>query len=139
MVSAKAVRQALYTKLNVASVTTSLASGSASLHSMVAPSTAAYPMVVFSQASGVPTHAFGGDHFDSQLWLVKAIAKGSSSSVAEDVSKAIADALDFENLSITGADNMLTSRESDVVYAEVVNGEQYRHHGFYVRVMFQDP
>lgn len=138
MVSSKAVRQALYQKLNVAPITGSLAQGSASLIHSVAPSNATYPLVIFNEQSGTPTHQFGGDHFDSQLWLVKAIAKGNSSSTAEDVSKAIADALDFQNLSITGADHMYMAREGDVTYAEVVNGEVYRHHGFYVRITFQD-
>lgn len=138
MVSAKAVRQALYTKLNVASVTGGLASGSASLINSVASTNAGYPMVVYFQVSGTPTHQFGGDHFDSQRWEIRAIAKGNSSSAAEDIAKAIADALDFENLTITGADHMYMAREEDVVFSEVVQGDTYRHHGFYVRVTFQD-
>lgn len=138
MVSSKAVRQALYTKLNVASVTTSLAQGSASLIHAVAPSSATYPLVIFNEQSGTPTHQFGGDHFDEQVWLVKAIVKGGSSSTAEDVAKAIADVLDFQNLSIAGANHMYLAREGDVTYAEVVNGETYRHHGAYYRVTFQD-
>lgn len=138
MVSAKAVRQALYTKLNVASVTGGLASGSASLHHSTAPANAGYPMVLFNQQSGMPTHQFGGDHFDSQVWLVKAVTKGGSSSAAEDVAKAIADALDFQKLTITGAIHMYLARESDVVYAEAIQGETYRHHGSLYRITFED-
>lgn len=138
MVSAKAVRQAIYTRLNVASVTTNLANGSASLFHTVAPENSAYPMVIFFQASGVPTHQFGGDHFDSQRWEVRAVAKGGSSSQAEDVAKAIADALDFKEPVIAGANAMYMAREDDVVYAENIDGETYRHHGFYVRVVFED-
>ncbi len=138
MVSAKAVRQALYTKLNVAAVTTSLASGSASLFHSVAPSNAVYPLVIFNEQAGTPTHTFGGDHFDAQVWLVKAITKGGSSSTAEDVDAAIADALDFQPLNISGADHMHLQREGAVAYAEVISGETYRHHGHLYRVVFQD-
>ena len=45
MVSNKAVRQALYQKLNVAAVTTPLANGSASLHHAMAPSSGLMPFL----------------------------------------------------------------------------------------------
>lgn len=145
MVSAKQVRTALYQKLNVASLTTQLAQGSASLiHSVASPSSA-YPLVIFSeQSSTVMARSFGGTAVsdtgfpvDSQLWLVKAIAKGGSSSVAEDVDATIAGLLDFQQLTITGADHMYLARESAVAYAEVVEGETYRHHGHLYRLILQ--
>jgi hypothetical protein len=137
MVSAKAVRQALYTKLNVSGVTSSLASGSASIHHSVVPSSGAYPLVVFNEQASTVTNAFTGEHFDSQVWLVKAIVKGGSSSVAEDVDKAIADALHFQPLNITGGDDMYLARESAVTFSEVVAGEVYRHHGHLYRLIYQ--
>lgn len=136
MVSQKAVRQAIYTKLNVASVTGSLANGSASLFHSFAPD-GPYPLVIFNEQASTATHAFGGDHYDSQVWMVKAVAKDSSSSTAEDVDKAIADVLDFQNLNIAGAVHMYLARESAVTYTEVVSGQQYRHHGHLYRLVVE--
>ena len=138
MVSDKAVRQAIYTALNVASVTTNLANGSASLHHSVAPSSAAYPLVIFQQMSDTVIGAFGGDHIDNQVWLVKAIVKGGSSSTAEDIAKAVHDVLHFQDLSIAGADHMYLARETGVSYSEVVSGEVFRHHGHNYRLVHQD-
>lgn len=137
MVSNKAVRQALYEKLNTSSVTTPLATGSASLFHAVAPSSAAYPLVIFNKQAGTPTHQMGGSHYDSQIWLVKAIVKGGSSSAGEDIAKAIADRLDFASLTISGGETMHLARESDVDYTEVESGETYRHHGSLYRLTVQ--
>lgn len=138
MVSAKALRQAIYTKLNVASVTTSLASGSASLHHSVAPSSASYPLVVFNRQASTESLMFGGTAIESDVWMVKAVAKGNSSSAAEDVDKAVSDVLHFKPLNITGANDMYLARETAIDYSEVVEGEVYRHHGHNYRVIYQD-
>lgn len=137
MVSAKAVRQALYTKLNVASVTTGLDQGSASLHHAMAPSSATYPMVIFNRMANTPNVRFTGAHFDVDVWLVKAIVRGGSSSAAEDIDKAVADVLHFQPLNITGADDMYLSRESAIEYSEEVDGEVFRHHGHTYRLIYQ--
>lgn len=137
MVSAKAVRQALYTKLNVASVTTGLAQGSASLHHAMAPSAATYPLVIFNRQASTPNVRFTGTHFDTDIWLVKAIARGGSSSVAEDIDKAVADVLHFQPINITGADDMYLSREGALEYVEEVDGEVFRHHGHTYRLIYQ--
>ena len=138
MVSAKQVRTAIYQKLNVAAITASLANGSASIHHAVAPSDAAYPMLLFNLQAETPTHQFTGAHFDAQVWMVKAIAKGGSSSTAEDLAKAIADRLDFKGLAITGADDMYLAREGGINYVEVVSGDVYRHHGNLYRLIYQN-
>lgn len=135
MVSTKAIRVALYEKLNTASITGLLASGSASLFHEQAPGTAAYPFVEFGKQSGVATKNFGGNAFDSQLWRVKAVVRGQSSSVAEDAAKAISDRLDFGTLTITGGTLLHLSRVSDIDYTETVNDTQYRHHGALYRLV----
>lgn len=134
MVSPKAVRQALYERLNTSSVTSLLASGSASLYHAVAPSGSPYPLVIFNKQAGTPHHQMGGSHYDDQMWLVKAIAKGGSSSTAEDIDKAIADRLDFGSLNISGGTLLYLARESDVDYVEESSGELYRHHGALYRL-----
>lgn len=138
MVSAKQVRTAIYNRLNVASVTTSLASGSASLHHSVAPSSAGYPMVVYNRQASTETLAFSGTAIESDVWMVKAVTKGGSSSAAEDIDKAVSDRLHFKDLAISGADHMYLARESAVDYSEVVSGDVYRHHGHLYRLVYQD-
>lgn len=138
MVSDKAVRTAIYSKLNVAGITTSLGSGSASIVHGVASPTAAYPIVVFHKQASTNVNRFGGEAYRNQLWLVKAVAKSTSSSTAEDIDKAINDLLNFGNLTITGGDDMSLIRESDVSYVETSGDTQYRHHGAYYRLRVQD-
>jgi hypothetical protein len=138
MVSTKAVRQALYQKLNVASVTSLLANGSASIHHGVAPLTAAYPLLIFNKQSGVTTNRMGGEAFKNTLWLVKGVARATSSSTAEDIDKAVNDLLHFGALTITGADDMYLARESDVEYVETSGDTQYRHVGGLYRLTYQD-
>lgn len=137
MVSDKAVRQGLYQKLNVSAVTTQLGSGSASLFHGEAPADATYPLIIFYKQSGTPRLALGGQAFKSALWLVKAIDRSGSSSKAEDIDKAVNDALDFKVLSVTGARNLFLARESDVDYSEIDEGQQYRHHGALYRAIVE--
>lgn len=134
MVSDKAIRQGIYEKLNVASVTSLLAEGSASIRHAVAPPSGQFPFVIFNKQSGTPTRRMGGNAFDSQIWLVKAVARDTTSSTAEDISKAIDDLLDFGTLTITGATLLFLARESDVDYVETDGDRQYRHHGAYYRL-----
>ena len=134
MVSDKAIRQGLYQALNVAAVTGSLAEGSASLRHAVAPPTGLFPFVIFNKVSGTPTRRFGGNAFDSQIWLVKAVARDTSSSAAEDIAKAIDDLLDFGTITVSGATLLFLARESDVDYAETDGDQTYRHHGALYRV-----
>lgn len=139
MVSEKAVRQSIYQKLNVSSVTGLLGSGSASLVHAVARPTSAYPLCVFNKQSGVTDSlTFSGDHMDNELWLVKGIAKGTSASVAEDIDKACFDLLHFGALSITGAEDLFLSRESDVSFPETQGDTVFFHVGGLYRLRYQD-
>lgn len=138
MVSNKQVRTALYTKLNVASVTSLLAGGSAGIHHAVAPPTGTYPLIVFSKSSGTQVNAFGDEAYKTTLWLIKGIAKSKSASTAEDIDKAVFDRLNFATLSITGADDLAVFRESDVEYAETQGDDIFHHCGGLYRVAYQD-
>lgn len=139
MVSTKEVRKAIYAKLNVSGVTSQLAAGSASLFHSVAPAGSAFPMVVYNKQAGTSTHALGALAYDSHLWLVKGVVKGSpgpvSASVAEDLAAAIATALDFQTLTVTGGTNLYMARESDVDYTETDGDTQYRHSGGVYRIV----
>lgn len=138
MVTNKVVRQALYQKLNVTSVTSLLANGSASIHHAVAPPTGAYPLLVFSKSSGTQVQRFGGEAYKTTLWLVKGVAFGKSASVAEDIDKAVFDLLNFSTLTITGASVMHMARESDVEFPETQGDDIYHHVGGLYRLTYQD-
>jgi len=138
MVSNKAVRQAIYQKLNTSSVTSLLANGSASLYHGVAPQNAAYPLLVFNKQAGTQINRMGGEAYRDAVWLIKAIARATSSSAAEDIDKAVFDLLNFGTLSITGANTMLVARESDVEFVETSGDTQYRHVGGLYRIAYQD-
>lgn len=134
MVATKAIRQGLYQKLNVSSVTTLLASGSASLHHAVAPASASWPLVVFQKQAGTPVARMGGQAMKNDLWLVKAIDRNTSSSRAEDIDAAINTVLDYQTLAVAGGENLFLARQSDVDYLETVGDQVFRHHGALYRV-----
>src|SRR5688500_9975786 len=110
MVNNKAVRQAIYEKLNVSSVTNLLGNGSASIHHGVAPQGALFPILVFHKQAGTEVNRFGGEAMKNTLWLVKGIARATSSSAAEDIDKAAHDLLHFGDLTITGAVDTFLAR-----------------------------
>jgi hypothetical protein len=139
MVSDTAVRQAIYQKLNVSSVTSLLGSGSASLVHAEAPPTANFPLCMFNKQSGITDHmAMGGTHMNSHLWLVKGVTRAPSASLAEQIDKAAYDLLHFGSLTITGADDLMVSRESDVNYSEIDGDTKYWHVGGLYRLMYQN-
>jgi hypothetical protein len=138
MVSNKAIRQAIYQKLNTASVTNLLSGGSAGINHAVAGPTAAYPLLVFSKSSGTQVNAFRDEAYKTTLWLIKGIARGKSASAAEDIDKAVFDLLDHGTLTIAGAVKLAVYRESDVEFAETQGDEIYHHCGGLYRVAYQD-
>jgi hypothetical protein len=137
MVSTKAVRQAIYKKLNVKAVTDLLAEGSASICHSTAPTGAKYPLVIFQKQASHSDRAFTGGVYDNEVWFIKAICQGGSSSKAEDIDAQIRLALDWQNLEIAGGESMYLAREDGQDYTEIDSGEQFRHHGATYRLMIQ--
>lgn len=139
MVSDKAIRQALYQRLNVASVTTLLGSGSASLVHGQAPPSSVFPLCVFhKQAGRQDLQGFTGSGARNQLWLVKGVVRASSASIVEDIDKAANDLLHHASLTVTAGDSMYLAREGDVNYPEVVGDQTYWHVGAIYRWFVQD-
>lgn len=135
MVSNKAVRTALYAKLNVAPVTTLLGSGSASLVHAKAQPTTAFPICVFVKSSGRNDDlSFGGDANRNQIWTVKGVVRGTSASIAEDIDKAVADLLHFGTLSVSGGTTLYLAREGDVEFTETEGDQTYHHVGGTYRI-----
>ena len=139
MVSDKAIRQALYQRLNVSSVTMMLSSGSASLVHGQGPDSASYPLCVFNKQSGRPDlRGFGGNDARNQLWLVKGVVRATSASVAEDIDKAVNDRLHNATLTITGGTTLYLAREGDINYPEVIGDQTYWHVGALYRTVVTD-
>lgn len=139
--SQKAVRQALYQKLNVSTVTTHLTDGSAGIFHRIVPDKdppANYPLVIFNRQTDSSRLRFGGNAYDSQLWLVKAIVRGTSPGLAEDIDTAVRTLLDFGSLTITGGQTMFLARASGVSYAETDGDEIFQHVGGLYRLDVQD-
>ena len=74
----------------------------------------------------------------SDLWLVKAIDRSTSSSRAEDIDAAINAVLDYKELTVAGGTNPYLARSSDIDYLESEGDQTYRHHGALYRVVTQD-
>jgi hypothetical protein len=139
VVSDKQVRQAIYVKLNVSAVTSLLGSGSASLVHGVGQPSASYPLCVFNKQSGTTADmSMGGTHLNDHVWLVKGVTRATSASLAEDIDKAAYDLLHFGDLTITGADDLYLSRESDVNYSESQGDSTFWHVGGLYRLRYQN-
>lgn len=136
MINNKVLRQTIYEKLNVASVTNLLANGSASLYHAVAPSVAQYPLLIFFESSGVTIGRFGGEAYKDTIWTVKGVARNTKSGEAEDIDKAVFDVLQHVDMVIPGAEEMIVSRQSDVQYVETQGDTQFRHCGGMYRIAY---
>jgi hypothetical protein len=103
-----------------------------------APENAAYPMVIFSKSSGVPTDTFHTPGaFETDVWLVKAIDRNMSADTAEAIAARIETLLNDASLSISGRTLMMLRRQSDVEYPEITDGESYKHYGALYRVIYE--
>jgi hypothetical protein len=104
-----------------------------------APEGAAFPFVILSKQSGVPTEALTDPSaLETDVWLVKAVDRGSTADTVEAIQARAQALLNDAVLSISGATHLYLRRESDVDYSEVSNGVQYRHAGSLYRLIF-DP
>jgi hypothetical protein len=137
-----AVRRAIYGRLASDTTLTGMlapapAGYTKAIYHEQAPENAQFPLVVFSRSSGVPVDTFGlPGAFESDVWLVKAVDRANSSDAAEAIDERVQVLLNDATLSIAGADpSQYLRRESDVEYAELVEGVTYRHHGSMFRLV----
>jgi hypothetical protein len=138
-----AIRRALYGRLAGDTTLTSLlatpvAGYAQSIFYQRAPENSAYPLVVISKSSGVPTDTFGlAGAFETDVWLVKGIARDASADTVEAIQARIQTLLNDAPLSISGQTLMALRRQSDVDYPEIADGETYRHAGALYRVIHE--
>jgi hypothetical protein len=141
----KAVRKALWAKLNAASGVTNLlgdpATGySESIYHALAPPGATYPLVIFhEQAKTRYMQAFADKSGRNSVWLVKAVAISDTADAVDDIADAIEAALGESTLSITGGSLYRMAWESDVQFTEDEDGQMIRHSGGLYRVSYRTP
>ena len=137
------VRRAIYGKLSGDTTLTSMLATPAagyrqSIYHQQAPENAAYPFVIFSKSSGVPTDTFHTPGaFETDVWLVKAIDRNASADGAEAIAARLTVLLNDAALSISGRTLMMLRRQSDVEYPEITDGESYKHCGALYRLMHE--
>lgn len=107
-----------------------------SIYHQQAPAGANHPFVVFQKQSGTPTEAFGDPSaMENDVWLVKAVDHATSTDTAEAAAARITVLLNDASLSISGNTLLYLRRQSDVEYAEVADGESYKHAGALYRLV----
>jgi hypothetical protein len=128
------VQAALYARLNGQATTLGLTGG---VHYRLAPMDATTPFVVFSKQSGVPLQrGLGGDvAADNLVYLVKVIDEGESNLRAAAIMADVNAILDNRPLAVTGHNNVLLQRISDVELDETDSGQTWQHVGAEYRLI----
>jgi hypothetical protein len=128
------VRSALYAALAADGALTALLSSPTAIHHRVVPQNGALPALVFSKVAGTPEWMFDSAHIQSDVWLIKGIAKGASSTRAEDIAARVDAVLTDAVFPVVGRVLLSVYRELDVDYEELTSGERYHHVGSNFRV-----
>ena len=131
------VRGAIYSRLAADATLTGLLSAPDAIYHGTAPQTALFPLVVFQRLSGTPDWQFAQAHIQDDVWLVKAISRGSSASPAEDIAARVDAVLSDAPLAVAGRALLAVYRISDLDYDEVESGETYHHAGSQYRLVTQ--
>lgn len=122
---------ALYNKLNVTNVT-NLALGG--IWSMIAPSNAPLPFVIF-QWQGGGDENMTPSRLRNVVYVVKAVAY--SKNTATDIDEQVDAALHNQSLTVTGYTNFWCAREDDVAFHEIgTDGRAVYHIGAVYRIRF---
>lgn len=128
------IRRSLYQRLSGDATLTGLLSSPSAIFHRVAPQTATFPVVVFHKAAGTPVNQFGGAHVQNDLWSVRAISQGSSSTAAETIAARVDVLLDNAVLAITGRAHLYLRRDSDIDMSEQDGADTYQHCGSLYRL-----
>ncbi len=137
-----ATRRAIYGKLAGDSTLNGLlgapvAGYTKALYYEVAPENPHFPYVIFQKQSGTPTYSLASDAFDSEVWTVKGVDHSTTADAVDAVATRINALLTDGTLSISGKTQLYLRRDSDLDYAEVTDGEIYRHSGAMYRLVYQ--
>jgi hypothetical protein len=141
-------RRAIYGKLTGDTTLTAMLGAAATgytkaIYHEVAPQGAVYPLVIMNKQAGTPTYAATifttprssvNDPLstleEQEIWLIKAIDHNTTANAAEAISARVTALLeDVTLLSPPSRTQRYLRRDADVEYAEVADGEVYRHVG----------
>lgn len=118
-----------------ATLTALLTDGATGVHYQRAPKDAGAPFVVFSESvQGSPTWTFGGLAFDTDVWLVKAVA-ADNVSAAEAIAARVDALVNDAPLTISGQTLLYLRRQSGVVYPEQDGAVTWQHRGALYRLV----
>lgn len=136
-----ATRRAIYGKLSGDTTLNALLGAPAtgytrSIYYEYAPEGASFPYVVFNKQAGTPTYAFASKAMDAEVWLVKGVDRNRTADQVDAISTRLEELLVDGALSISGKTQLYLRRESDTDYAEVTDGEIYRHAGSLFRLIY---
>lgn len=102
----------------------------------IAPTGAAFPYVIFQEQASTPSYAMTALAFDNEVWVIQAIDRSTSSTVA----RAIADRLDAlltdGAITIAGKTQRYLRRISGVNYSETSGDQRFIHAGHQFRLVF---
>lgn len=137
-----AVRRAIYGKLAGDTTLNALLAGppagySKSIYYQDAPQGAGFPFVLLSKQASTPSYAMTARTMDNDVWLIKGVDRADSADGADGIASRLDALLTDGALSISGRTKLYLRRESDVAYAEVIDGETYRHSGSLFRLIYQ--
>lgn len=137
-----AIRRSLYGKMAgdgtlTAMLGTPPAGYSKAIFYEQAPAGTAFPYIIFSKQAGTPDYALGGRMTDTDVWLIKAVDRSDTADAADNIASRLDALLTDATLSISGRTHLYLRRESDVDYAEVADGQTYRHAGSLFRLIYQ--
>lgn len=120
----------IYTTLKANSTLTGAVGGSATarIFEDVAPQGVALPYVVFQRVSGVDVNTIGERGITDQLWQVKAVAQSPTYRSVATIANQFDVSLD-DKQGTAGGVAINCRRSSEIRYAEIADGMQYRHLG----------
>jgi hypothetical protein len=133
-VTADPIRAAIYQRLAGDATLTGLLSAATAIFHQRAPQAAVFPLVIFHKQDGRPRRTFAKAHWDTALWVIKAVDKASSASTAETIAARVDALLDNHALVVTGRQTLSLLRDSDIDYPEPDGAETLRHVGAMYRL-----
>lgn len=125
----KAIRKALYAKLNGDGTLAAMLSAATAIYDARAPQSATYPLVIFNLQSGRDAYTHGGRSWEDHVWLVKAVDQSGSADAADDIAGRVDELLSGGALTLVGRTQLYLRREGTVRYIEQDGDITYRHSG----------
>ena len=124
-----ALREAIYGALVTDPTLTGLLSDPEAIFHRKAPQNARYPLIIFHRQASTDRYAMGPDPLSSELWTVKAVDRGSTSSDVDDIASRILVVLNDAQLALDTGALLYLRRASQIDYGEVEGADQLHHVG----------